>query len=185
MKHPVRSWICLTEHQHRSGPLPEIGLVRTGRDSGTVLPGRLDPASFGPDILSGPFEKERVVIFSGLLTGVAVSRISSILISSARRSNVTDVQVRTWRTRDETTWLALLENTTLFNRIPVANLGTRVLAPSTSFASRSIHTGFRDDQFCSCGHGRCGAYTPRVATCSIESRKAGNESARQMSSGEV
>ena len=123
--------------------------------------------------------------FSGLLTGVAVFGISSILISPPRRSNVTDVQVRTSGSRDETTRLSLLENTTLFHRIPVVNFGTRPLAQSTSFGSRSTHTGFRDDQFCSCGHGRCGAYTPRVATGSIESRKAGNESARQMSAGRV
>lgn len=123
--------------------------------------------------------------FSGLLSGVAVFGISSILISPPRRSNVTDVQVRTSCTRDETTWLSLLENTILFNRIPVVNFGTRELAQSTTFATRSTHTGVRDDQFCSCGHGRCGAYTPRVATCSIESRRAGNESAREMSCGKV
>lgn len=119
--------------------------------------------------------------FPGLPTGVAGFGVSSILISPPRRSIVTDVQVRPSCTRDETTRLTLLENTTLINRIPVVNFGTRELAQSTSIASRSTHTGFRDDQFCSCGHGRCGAYTPRVATCSIESRKAGYESARQMS----
>jgi hypothetical protein len=114
--------------------------------------------------------------------GVSIIVISSTLMSPSRRSNVTNPRDMS-RNHDETTWLSLLTNRTPLNHTPVFNVGSRVQPRSTTFASRSSHHGFCDVHYCSCGHGRLGAYTPRVTTCSIEGDVIGNISARRRSSG--
>jgi hypothetical protein len=52
--------------------------------------------------------------------------------------------------------------------------------PSYSVSSQSSSIDSCAVRFCSCGHRCSGTYTPRVATCSIES-VPGSGSARQMS----
>lgn len=52
--------------------------------------------------------------------------------------------------------------------------------PSYSVSSQSSSIDSCAVRFCSCGHRCSGTYTPRVATCSIESVPGGG-SARQMS----
>lgn len=120
-----------------------------------------------------------------LIAGIARFLMPSMQQSTSRRSKVTTVHRQMTWAPNVSAWLSRIVNTQWFNRSSNPTFDTGAQSFSSSFLSRSSSLRSRDDCLCSCGHGRSGAYTPRVATCSIETEEANNVSAHRTSCGRV